>query len=136
MEIKQVRYFWEMIQTGSFSQATEKFSVSQSALSASIKREKIQADPHLASIDYRISRCPKSLPKVSHRAIGRERYIEKRKSSVRCKVEHAFRIIKRQFGFQKVPYQGLAKNENRLHALFIFAKLYVPGLAGQSPCGT
>jgi len=29
------------------------------------KRKEIQADPHLASIDYRINRRPKSLPKVS-----------------------------------------------------------------------
>jgi len=33
------------------------------------KREEIQAAPHLASIDYRINRRPKSLPKVSDRAI-------------------------------------------------------------------
>jgi len=99
------------------------------------KREEIQADPHLASIDYRINRRPKSLPKVSDRAIDWERYIESRKSSVRCKVEHAFRIIKRQFGFQKAPYRGLAKNENRLYALFISANLYVLGLAGRSLSG-
>jgi len=100
------------------------------------KREEIQADPHLASIDYRINRRPKSLPKVSDRAIDWERYIESQKSSVRCKAEHAFRIIKQQFGFQKVPYRGLAKNENRLYALFISANLYVLGLAGRSLCRT
>ncbi len=96
------------------------------------KREEIQADPHLLSVDYRINRRPSSLPKVSDRAIDWERYIERRKSSVRCKVEHAFRIIKRQFGFQKVPYRGLAKNENRLYALFISANLYVLAMAGRS----
>ncbi len=96
------------------------------------KREEIQADPHLASIDYRINRRPKSLPKVSDWAIDWERYIERQKSSVRCKVEHAFRVIKRQFGFQKVPYRGLAKNENRLYALFASANLYVLALAARS----
>ncbi len=96
------------------------------------KREEIQADPHLSSIDYRINRRPKSLPKVSDRAIDWERYIERQKSSVRCKVEHPFRIIKRQFGFQKVPYRGLKKNENRLYALFASANLYMMALAGRS----
>ncbi len=52
------------------------------------KRKEIQIDPHLASIDYWINRRPKSLPKVSDRAIDWERYIECQKSSVRCKVEH------------------------------------------------
>ena len=37
--------------------------------------------------------CPSSLPKVSDNALDWERYIENRKSSVRCKVECAFRII-------------------------------------------
>ncbi len=98
------------------------------------KRKEIQADPHLASIDYRINRRPKSLPKVSDWAIDWERYIERQKSSVRCKVEHAFHIIKRQFGFQKAPYRGLAKNENRLYALFASANLYVLALAARSSC--
>ncbi len=30
------------------------------------------------------------------------------------KVEHAFGIIKRRFGFTKVRYRGLQKNSNRL----------------------
>jgi transposase, IS5 family len=29
---------------------------------------------------------------------------------VRAKVEHPFRVIKRQFGYTKVRYRGLAKN--------------------------
>jgi len=98
------------------------------------KRKGVQADPHLACIDYRINRRPKSLPKVSDRVIDRERYIERQKSSVRCKVEHAFRIIKQQFGFRKVPYRGLAKNENRLYVLFASANLYVLALAVRSSC--
>ncbi len=45
----------------------------------------------------------KSLPKVSDRAIDWEWYIERQKYSVRCKMEHTFRIIKWQFCFQKIP---------------------------------
>jgi IS5 family transposase len=36
--------------------------------------------------------------------------VEKMKASIRAKVEHPFRVIKRQFGFTKVRYRGLAKN--------------------------
>ena len=32
------------------------------------------------------------------------------KAAVRSKVEHPFRVIKRQFGYQKVRFKGLAKN--------------------------
>jgi IS5 family transposase len=47
------------------------------------------------------------------------------KSSVRSKVEHPFRIVKRIFGFDKVRYRGIAKNHNRLCANFALANLYM-----------
>lgn len=43
-----------------------------------------------------------------------ERSKNRTKSRVRAKVEHQFGIIKRQFGFTKVRYRGLAKNAHRL----------------------
>lgn len=66
----------------------------------------------------------------SDNANGWERYIENRKSSVRCKVEHAFRIIKCQFDDKKTVYRGLKKNENRLYAKFACANLYALAIAG------
>ena len=38
-----------------------------------------------------------------------EALAEKRKASVRAKVEHPFRYVKRGFGYAKVRYRGLAK---------------------------
>ncbi|WP_237076388.1 MULTISPECIES: IS5 family transposase [unclassified Neglectibacter] len=52
------------------------------------KREEIKNSPQLSAITYRINCRPGRLPKISDNAIDRERYIENRKSSVRCKVEH------------------------------------------------
>ena len=66
------------------------------------KREEIAGDEHLSKIDYRITRRPSSLPKVSDNAIDWEKYIDYRKSSVRSKVEHIFHIIKNRFGFKDV----------------------------------
>ena len=96
------------------------------------KRTEIKENEHFNSIDYRIARRPKSLPKVSDNAFDWERYIEHRKASVRCKVEHAFRIIKCQFGYKKVRYRGLKKKENRLYAMFACANLYSLAIAGQT----
>ena len=48
---------------------------------------------------------------------------EKRKASVRAKVEHPFLYIKRRFGYTKVRYRGLAKNTQRLALLLGFANL-------------
>jgi IS5 family transposase len=47
------------------------------------------------------------------------------KSSVRAKVEHPFRILKRVFGFDKVRYRGIAKNHHRLCANFALVNLYL-----------
>lgn len=44
----------------------------------------------------------------------KEREKNKRKSSIRAKVEHVFFILKRQFGFQKVRYRGIDKNANHV----------------------
>ena len=41
----------------------------------------------------------------------------RRKSSVRSKVEHPFLTLKRFWGFAKVRYRGLAKNANRAFAM-------------------
>ena len=60
-----------------------------------------------------------------------ERYIEHRKSSIRSKDEHVFRIIKCQFGYKKVVYRGLKKNENRLYTLFACTNLYSLAIAGR-----
>lgn len=95
------------------------------------KRPEIRQNTHFSNIDFRINRRPRSLPQVSDNAIDWERYIENRKSSVRCKVEHVFRIIKCQFGYKKVAYRGLKKNENRLYAMFACANLYSLAIAGR-----
>lgn len=96
------------------------------------KREEIVSDEHLSVIEYRINRRPSSLQKVSENSIDWDRVIEHLKSSVRCKVEHPFRIIKCLFGYRKVAYKGLAKNENRLYMLFASANLYALASSGQS----
>ena len=51
--------------------------------------------------------------------------IERIKASVRAKVEHPFRVIKRQFGHVKVRYRGLAKNTAQLKTLFALSNLWM-----------
>ena len=51
--------------------------------------------------------------------------VEKIKASIRAKVEHPFRVIKRQFGFVKVRYRGLAKNAAQIKTLFALSKLWM-----------
>jgi IS5 family transposase len=54
-----------------------------------------------------------------------ERAKNRTKSKVRAKVEHPIGVIKRVFGFVKVCYRGLAKNENRLFTACALANLFM-----------
>lgn len=54
-----------------------------------------------------------------------ERAANRHKSRVRARVEHAFGVIKRVFGFTKVRYRGLAKNGNRLFVACALANLFM-----------
>ena len=58
---------------------------------------------------------------------GRGRGAEKRKASVRAKVEHPFLYVKRHFGYGKVRDRGLAKNTERIAMLLGFANLLIAG---------
>jgi transposase, IS5 family len=51
--------------------------------------------------------------------------IEKLKAGVRAKVEHPFRVIKRQFGFTKARYRGLPKNAAKLNTMFALSNLWM-----------
>lgn len=50
---------------------------------------------------------------------------EHRKASIRAKVEHPFRVIKRQFGLLKVRFKGLQKNTAQLLTLFALSNLWM-----------
>jgi IS5 family transposase len=62
----------------------------------------------------------KSKKSLSHKQKRRNRKL----SSVRAKVEHPFRVVKRQFGYVKTRYRGLKKNAAQVFTLFALANLY------------
>jgi IS5 family transposase len=59
---------------------------------------------------------------VAKRKVRQQEY---RKASVRAKVEHPFRVIKRQFGLVKVRFKGLAKNTTHVITLFALSNLWM-----------
>ena len=52
-------------------------------------------------------------------------WLEHLRAKVRARVEHPFRVIKQQFGFQKARYRGLAKNGAQLNMLFALCNLWM-----------
>ena len=53
-----------------------------------------------------------------------DKLTNRRKSSVRAKVEHVFRPLKTLWGFAKAHYRGLHKNANRAFAMLALVNIY------------
>lgn len=100
-------------------------------LNAAEHMKSIDAD-RLKGIDFRFNVRPSSIKmSEAYKGIRWDEDIENRKSSTRCKVEHPFLIVKRQFGYCKTAYKGLAKNMNRFNVLFACANLVMCIRAGR-----
>lgn len=100
----------------------ETFISGDSGYRGAQKREElkdIKADWLIAEMPGKV-RLLKKHPRINKLPIRTE-YI---KASIRAKVEHPFRIIKRQFGFRKAVYRGLKKNDNKLAMLFTLANVF------------
>ncbi len=86
------------------------------------KREELQ-DCEAA---FFIAARPSTIQAIgNNRERAQEQRWERFKASVRAKVEHPFRVIKRQFGYTKVRYRGLAKNTAQVLTLFALSNLWM-----------
>ena len=54
-----------------------------------------------------------------------QRRINRLMSSYRSKVEHVFRVVKRQFGYARTRYRGLSKNSQQIFCLLALANIYI-----------
>lgn len=98
------------------------------------KEEQVWADSGYRGAQVRVKRDvqwhiagrPSDMAKLPEGcAKARTRKSEYEKASVRAKVEHPFRVIKRQFGLAKVRFKGLAKNTAHVITLFALSNLWM-----------
>ena len=78
------------------------------------------------NIDWRIAMKRgqlQAMPEGPRKALYE--WFERRKAQVRAIVEHPFHVIKNLFGYRKVSYRGIAKNEVRAKAHAALANLYI-----------
>lgn len=59
-----------------------------------------------------------------------EKKLESRKSSIRCKVEFVFHIVKDIFRWRKARYKGIAKNDAFAHLAFASANIFLLATMG------
>lgn len=119
-------------ETAKLIRKDDKVVYGDSGYSGAAKREEIRSDENLAAVEFRTNVRPSSIKVAdSYQGTNWDKQIENRKSSTRCKVEHPFLIVKRQFGYSKVVYRGITKNLNRFHVLFASANLVMCARAGR-----
>ena len=96
------------------------------------KREEIKSSEHLSKINWRLNRQKPYRKNEWESGAGKywHRFFEYQKSRVRCKVEYAFFVIKRIFGYRKVRYRGLHKNRTHAYMLCALANLFMYAQAG------
>ncbi len=61
----------------------------------------------------------------AHPLTAANKRTNRRHSSIRSRVEHIFRVMKRQFGYTKVRYKGLVKNAAQVFTLLGLTNLYL-----------
>jgi len=69
--------------------------------------------------------CVQDKRKPGHNLSAGQKKRNRKHSSIRARVEHVFRVIKRQFGFTKTRYRGLMKNTVQVNMLMGLANLYL-----------
>ena len=92
-------------------------------LGAEKREEAITHNNQGQRIYYKINHRPSQSKNNTARSKGQVKRRERKKSSVRAKVEHVFGIVKGLFGFRKTRYRGRRKQEAKLHMQFALANL-------------
>lgn len=89
------------------------------------KREEIQAMEHQPN--WHVAMMPSKRKVLDTNTVlgGLLEKLEQTKARIRAKVEHPFRVIKRQFGYVKFKYKGLAKNTANVVTLFALSNLWM-----------
>ena len=94
-------------------------------IGANKRPEAIKKNKNGKKIKYLINRRPSSIKKLSKSGQYAAKKKEHQKSSVRCKVEHVFAVIKNIFRYRKTRYRGLRKQTAKLNIMFALANLYL-----------
>jgi len=86
-------------------------------------------------LKFRIAKRPsqrvEKTKNIFDKAINWEKQIEQRKSSMRCKVEYVFYVVKQIFGLKRTRYRGIAKNDNMFQMAFACANLWMLANSGR-----
>jgi IS5 family transposase len=85
-----------------------------------------RADMAGYSAEFRVAMRPGKRRLLPDTPEGRlDDLVETAKAHIRWKLEHPFRVIKQQFGFQKTRLRGMAKNRCKISVLAALSNLFL-----------
>ena len=112
----------DVTETAKLLHGKEKSIHADAGYTGADKREELKrckARWHIAAKRGKVKAMPEDAVKEATQAL------ETIKAAIRARVEHPFRVIKRQFGYQKVRFRGLAKNTAQILTLFALSNLWM-----------
>jgi IS5 family transposase len=111
----------DVTQAGNLLHGEEELVFGDAGYQGADKREENQG----RAVQWFIAMRPSKIEQMKRGLAKAQTELEYMKASLRAKVEHPFRVIKRQFGYTKVRYRGLSKNTAQLKTLFALSNLWM-----------
>ena len=99
-------------------------------LGADKRKDSIRRNRRGRCIRYRINRRPSQIRQKPTMAQSQLMRRERKRSSIRAKVEHVFTVVKSRFRYRKTRYQGLRKQFFKLNMLSALTNL----ILADGPC--
>jgi IS5 family transposase len=115
----------DVAQAAELLHGRETYAYADAGYTGVAKREEIVGDKRKSRVEWCVADKRGKLKALPPRQREQARQVERLKAQIRAKVEHPFRVIKRQFGYVKVRFRGLAKNTAQIVTLFALSNLWM-----------
>jgi len=112
----------DVTQTGALLHGDEEVVYADAGYTGAAKRPELEG----VAVTWRIAERRSAVQRLAEGEYKESvKCLEHLKAKMRARVEHPFRVIKRQFGYTKVRYRGLAKNTAQMFMLFALSNLWM-----------
>jgi IS5 family transposase len=116
----------DVTQASNLLHGKEKMAFGDAGYTGVEKREEIVKDKAKRKVKWYVAEKRGKVEAIEDAQLkGLVKAVETAKAKIRARVEHPFRVIKRQFGYVKVRFKGLAKNTAQIVTLFALSNLWM-----------
>jgi IS5 family transposase len=104
----------------------ERYAYADAGYTGVAKREEIATEEAKSQVEWYVAEKRGKIEAMAEGKLKEQaKKVERLKAQIRAKVEHPFRVVKRQFGYVKVRFRGLTKNTAQIVTLFALSNLWM-----------